>query len=324
MSNFLTENKKKSLMNLLNVWMKANEEILRTILNRKLKISLSMLTDKPMGIETDIVKNSDFLAFPLTLSSGMLGNCYLVFSKKDLAVIIDLIIGGDGSSPMKEFDELHLSVLEEAISQIAGTLESIISDNLMRNINVRLGKPDQALKKKKKNWEMVCLNYDIQIEKIPGFKAEFLIPGDFCRELTTHISEITQQASGSGQGISSNSNSTLESQGGRAMYRKAAFPQLGESGGEKTNGKLDLIMDIPLELTVVLGKTGISLKELVELGPGSILELENLAGEPVELYINDRFVGCGEVIVIEENFGVRVIEAAKDATSQIQGGGRKK
>jgi flagellar motor switch protein FliN/FliY len=70
-------------------------------------------------------------------------------------------------------------------------------------------------------------------------------------------------------------------------------------------------MDIPLEVTVELGRTSKLIKDILKLGPGSIIELEKLAGEPVDILVNGKFIAKGEVVVIDENFGVRITEIIK-------------
>lgn len=71
---------------------------------------------------------------------------------------------------------------------------------------------------------------------------------------------------------------------------------------------LEMLLDIPLQVTVQLGKTKRTVKEILELSSGSIIELDKLAGEPVDIHINDRLIAQGEVVVIDENFGVRVTD----------------
>lgn len=71
---------------------------------------------------------------------------------------------------------------------------------------------------------------------------------------------------------------------------------------------LGMLLDIPLQVTVQLGKTKRTVKEILELSSGSIIELDKLAGEPVDIHINDRLIAKGEVVVIDENFGVRVTD----------------
>ena len=89
-----------------------------------------------------------------------------------------------------------------------------------------------------------------------------------------------------------------------AMFSNFEPVQLQESEAKN----LDILLDIPLQVTVQLGKTKRSVKEILELSPGSIIELDKLAGEPVDIFINNRPIAKGEVVVIEENFGVRVTD----------------
>lgn len=85
-----------------------------------------------------------------------------------------------------------------------------------------------------------------------------------------------------------------------------AFTSNPNSFIQKEN--IDLIMDVPLEVTVELGRSNKSIKEILEFAPGTIIELNKLAGEPVDVLVNGKFVAKGEVVVIEESFGIRVTE----------------
>jgi flagellar motor switch protein FliN/FliY len=72
-----------------------------------------------------------------------------------------------------------------------------------------------------------------------------------------------------------------------------------------------LIKDVPLEVTVELGRTSKSISEILDFSPGTIIELDKIAGEPIDVLVNGKFVAKGEVVVIEESFGVRVTEIIK-------------
>jgi flagellar motor switch protein FliN/FliY len=74
---------------------------------------------------------------------------------------------------------------------------------------------------------------------------------------------------------------------------------------------IDLLMDVPLEVTVELGRTSKSIKEILDFSPGTIIELNRLAGEPIDVLVNGKFVAKGEVVVMEEAFGIRVTEIIK-------------
>ena len=79
---------------------------------------------------------------------------------------------------------------------------------------------------------------------------------------------------------------------------------VGDVMQQKEN--IEIIMDVPLEVTVELGRTSKKIKEILEFQPGSVIELNKLAGEPIDILVNGKFVAKGEVVVIDENFGIRV------------------
>ena len=74
------------------------------------------------------------------------------------------------------------------------------------------------------------------------------------------------------------------------------------------DGNIGLILDVPLQVTVELGRTKKLIREILELSPGSVLELDKLAGEPVDVLVNGKLLAKGEVVVIDENFGVRITD----------------
>lgn len=74
----------------------------------------------------------------------------------------------------------------------------------------------------------------------------------------------------------------------------------------KAPRNLDLIMDVPLEFSVVLGKTRKTIREILSFGNGSVVELNKMAEEPLEIYVNGKLIAHGEVVVINENFGIRI------------------
>jgi flagellar motor switch protein FliN len=81
----------------------------------------------------------------------------------------------------------------------------------------------------------------------------------------------------------------------------------------KTTFDLDFILDIPLTLTAELGRSKMLISELLQLGQGSVLELTKLAGEPMDIYVNQRLIARGEVVVVNEKFGVRLTDIVSPA-----------
>lgn len=85
----------------------------------------------------------------------------------------------------------------------------------------------------------------------------------------------------------------------------ASFDQLEQVSGEE-NKNLDILMDVKLQLNVELGRCELPIKKVLELTRGSIIELDKVAGEPVELFANGKLIAHGEVVVIDDNFGLRI------------------
>lgn len=92
----------------------------------------------------------------------------------------------------------------------------------------------------------------------------------------------------------------------------ASPPAISETVGSQ-DSNLDRILDIPLVLSAQLGSTRMLIKDLLQLGPGSIVELDKLAGEPLEVLVNDRLVARGEVVMVNEKFGIRLTDVISAA-----------
>jgi flagellar motor switch protein FliN/FliY len=82
----------------------------------------------------------------------------------------------------------------------------------------------------------------------------------------------------------------------------------GNDSGQREGYDLELILDIPLNVSVELGKVTMLVDDLLQLGQGSVVELNKPVGEPVEIYINEKLIARGEVVVVDEKFGIRVTD----------------
>lgn len=87
------------------------------------------------------------------------------------------------------------------------------------------------------------------------------------------------------------------------------FEDVNTNNRQPSGGReIDFLLDIPLEITVELGRTKMLIKDLLQLGQGSVVELDKLAGEPMEILINSKLVARGEVVVVNEKFGIRLTD----------------
>jgi flagellar motor switch protein FliN/FliY len=93
----------------------------------------------------------------------------------------------------------------------------------------------------------------------------------------------------------------------------AAFPPVEKSGGSGSPNNLDFILDIPMQVTVQVGSARMQIREILQLGQGSVIELEKLAGEPMEVLVNNKLVAKGEVVVVNDKFGIRLTDVVSAA-----------
>lgn len=97
-------------------------------------------------------------------------------------------------------------------------------------------------------------------------------------------------------------------------YETAEFQDLQpETGGEAFGGNIDIILDIPVTISMEIGRTLINIRNLLQLNQGSVIELDRLAGEPMDVMVNGTLVAHGEVVVINEKFGIRLTDVISPA-----------
>lgn len=99
-----------------------------------------------------------------------------------------------------------------------------------------------------------------------------------------------------------------------AESQPPSFEELGNGAVDQAGGQnLEFLLDVPLEVKVELGRTNMIINKMLQLTQGSVVELDKAAGEPVEIYVNNKLLGKGEVIVVNERFGVRITEIISQA-----------
>lgn len=96
---------------------------------------------------------------------------------------------------------------------------------------------------------------------------------------------------------------------GAAAHSPAGLPN-GQNMG--------ILLDVPLQITVELGRASMPVKRVIELGRGSVIELDRVAGEPVDILVNDRLIGYGEVVVVDDKFGVRITKILANAPKAVE------
>ncbi len=284
-------------------------EVFGPILNRGVKVSIKEVeaadvaqlaqrfTDTPVIVEAPL--------------AGLFeGSQYYIFSQKLAAAITDLMVMGDGTAPFNEQESLD--GISEATNQLVGALATYWSDQLGSDIkptgaNGEL-KPLDQLNLIFSDYTQVEISLEIDdwgedsiIKLVPNQLLEVLRP----------VSQGEQSEAASAPAAAPPPPAASVSVGPGQGVQSASFGEFGPDvmipSGDKPKN-LDLLLDISLPVTIELGRTSMLIRDILEIGPGSVIELQKLSGEPVDLYVNDKKFALGEVVVIDENFGIRITE----------------
>ncbi|PKO00753.1 MAG: flagellar motor switch protein FliN [Chloroflexi bacterium HGW-Chloroflexi-4] len=106
------------------------------------------------------------------------------------------------------------------------------------------------------------------------------------------------------------------------MDNNPAVSDTVTSGNNVHSANIDMLLDVPLTVTIELGRTEMTLKQALELNQGSVIELSRLAGDPIDVFVNERLIARGEVVVVDDRFAVRITELFSN-TTKTNGQGEK-
>ncbi|MBQ1802625.1 MAG: flagellar motor switch phosphatase FliY [Lachnobacterium sp.] len=335
--NTLTEDEKDAIGEISNISMGSAATTLFALVNRKVEISTPIVSYSTWNdIEEDYERPCVFIRIAYTV--GLDGSNILVLKEQDVKIITDLMMGGDGLNVEGELGELHLSAISEAMNQMMGAASTSLSSMLNRMIDISppvadLINPqddvDEASIDEFLTHPFVLIKFRMQIGDLVDSEIMQLYPFEFAREMCKGVSanmeEETQSAAAAQaapppaaapqQAPPQNSQPMGGQPMGQVYNQQPVNVQPAQfqsfSGGQFQQVQpenIDLIMDVPLNVTVELGRTNKTISEILDLSPGKIIELDKIAGEPIDVLVNGKYVAKGEVVVIEESFGVRITE----------------
>ncbi|MGJ7044477.1 flagellar motor switch phosphatase FliY [Thermoanaerobacterium thermosulfurigenes] len=338
----LTEEEQDVLGEIGNISFGTSATTLFTLLRNKVTIT----TPKVSIVNWESLKkefNIPYVAVEVEYTEGIKGNNLLILKEQDVLRITDLMMGGDGNVTEGEITELHLSAIGEAMNQMIGSSSTSLSTLIGESINI--SPPKAFIVDFNKGLpgdisfpegDIVKVAFKMVVGDIIDSEIMQLIPISFAKKLVEQVmsKNVENSPKGSFQdvndddiintgtaGIKNDFNEEIrhEEQISQPKSRKVdvkpvVFKELDayeQTVSEKEN--INLIMDIPLTVTVELGRTRKLIKDILELNEGSIIELDKLAGEPVDILVNGKFIAKGEVVVIDENFGVRILDIVKQS-----------
>jgi len=286
---------------------------LETLLSKSVKFTSPSVESKPSA---EIMSELGAGAVNLftTLSGGVNGMACLVISADNASKVVNVLLGGLSTGAL---ETAQLQTLKDAFVPIMGTVSVQMGMKLNTTINgsaleVSLSRSakDLIIPEAK---QIVKTTLNLNIEGVGVFKVNYLLSMATAEEIlniSKKGSQKPQQNQGGGMNVSVNQpNMGYAQQGTNQIGIKGvAFPSLNTAGQPSGNANLNLLMDVQMSVTVELGRTKMYIKDILGLGEGSIIELDKLAGEPVDLLVNGKLIAKGEVVVIDENFGVRVTD----------------
>lgn len=283
--------------------------------------------------------------FLYTLACDGLDNtpAAIVLSERGAMSLADLMMGGDGKELPAEANDLYLSASQEGLSQVIGSAFTNVSGLLKGQRLVPAG-ASGALKEggwlplaEKSPEESVWgVKTAIDVSDVGAFNLWLLFPMTAAQNLAKRIQEALAPPAAEPPRTMSQSPQAAAQQPSRPMtvspppvgtplpprgvpmapqvdVRPAEFMPLHQDAGGAVPANLELILDIPVRVTVELGRTRKTIGEVLNMTPGSVVELEKMAGEPVDVLVNGKLMARGEVVVIDESFGVRITEIVSRA-----------
>ncbi|CDE42939.1 putative uncharacterized protein [Clostridium sp. CAG:411] len=356
----LSDVEKDAVGEISNICMGSAATTLSTLVNEKVVITTPVVSLVTLN-ELSSKFGRPCVFVQIAYIEGLDGSNVLILDERDVKVITDLMMGGDGSNVADELSDLHLSAISEAMNQMMGASSTSLSSMLERKVDISPPKASlldlsDSIQDEMTSFldgEFVMVSFKMEIGDIVDSQIMQLYPVDFAKDLyqkfvgesaeaaTTNkaaeapspepaplqqqeqapMQQNIPQQQAMPQGMPQQQVAMPQGMVQQPMYgmpmpdvnvQPVQFQQFNQAIvplNQQEN--IDLIMDVPLEVTVELGRTNKSIKEILDFSPGTIIELNKLAGEPIDVLVNGKFVAKGEVVVIEENFGIRVTEIVK-------------
>lgn len=244
---------------------------------------------------------------------GFPGPALLLTGEKDSAIIADLLIGQDGTNVPDKVTELHLSAFSEVLQQLTDVLNSGIQQYAGSKAGYKV-KSTEAKEVGAMETLFTPLGSPLAVVSFA-----LAVPGLFTGEMWLCLPDLAAARLANPAGIPTAAQAPAEvpvqpsgvpmntqmHAGGTSMQQ---FEKEFSGSTHPAGGNIGLLLDVPLKLTVELGRTTKLVKEILALAPGSVVELDKLAGEAVDILVNEKPIAKGEVVVIDENFGVRITE----------------
>jgi flagellar motor switch protein FliN/FliY len=319
----ITEIERDALGEIGNIAFGSGATALSLLLNKRVKITTPTVS---VAVMEELVKEhpTPCVAAAVAYVKGLNGTNLLLLQIPDAAVIADLMQGGDGSEPKLELGEMEISAIGEAMNQMIGKAATSMSSLFNTRVEIappktqvlQLSEAAQIDASLADSSRVMKVSFRLEIEKLVDSVLMLVIPLDMGREMAKSLlknNEVEKPAAAPAASPEKEEElqpltEAVKGVEEEAVIQPVQFAPVASAGSAQEKSNLNLLLDVPLQISVELGSTRMRIKEILELGMGSIVELERLAGEPVDVLVNGKIFAKGEVVVIDENFGIKITD----------------
>lgn len=312
----LTHEEMDALGEIGNISMGTAATTLSVLINRRVTITTPKVSTTTLE-ELRKAYPLPCVAVEIRYIEGLQGSNVLILKDKDAKIITDLLMGGAGTAEEGPMNEMHISAVGEVMNQMIGSASTSLASIFQHPINISPPNPmlmdlatGQASAALFQDKPLIQVAFDLEIEGLLRSQMMQIMPFSFGKDIVEKLFLTGTSAP--------DPETPILTAAPQAPPKPAQTPKVEVKPAEfqdftaedvrlkQTPDNMDLIMDVPLTVTVELGKTRRPIRDILKIGTGSIIELDRLAGEPVDILVNGKYIATGEVVVIDENFGVRI------------------
>ncbi len=333
----LTDEEADAIGEIGNISMGTAATTLFTLLNKKVTITTPRVSETTMEVLAEEFQSPSVL-INITYKVGIEGVNFLILHEKDVKIITDLMMGGDGTNISSELNDLHLSAISEAMNQMIGSSSTSLSEMLGKKIDIsppeayhdKISELDYTQFGVSKADRVVKIAFRMTVGDLIDSEIMQVLPVDVAKQMVATIIKGTPEpepAPAPKAPAMEEERVSPKQEAPKPQYyyeeddRKSnvsnqkvnAVPLQfenfdGNSAQMYYNNDIELIRDVPLEITVELGRTGKKINEILDFGVGTVIELDRLVGEPLDVLANGKKIAKGEVVVVDENYGIRITD----------------
>lgn len=317
----LTEKQIDAIGEIGNISMSSAATAMHDIISRKVIITTPDVTVMSVGELTNLY-NAPFIIVDVCFTSGVEGKNILIMKTDDAKLITSILLDQE-YNPEEELSEMHLSAMGEVMNQMMGSASTALSTLISTPVHISppnvsvVNIAEDREKLDTKYDKMISVKFKLHIENLLDTEIVQLMPVNFGVDLVNSFFEANKAKEKAVKAEQTKSNTNKDSEDNlikQADVKKGIVRdvqlQSFDNEEEVKNGidNLDLLLDVPLQVTVELGRTKKMLKDILELNLGSIISLEKAAGDLIDVFVNGKLLAKGEVVVIDDNFGIRITD----------------